>query len=581
MTKPSGAARRAGWVLALAAALLLGTACDGGGHESGAAVPSPPADSPSGTGSAGRPPLDSLRSLPYLSTASNRTTAGPCGVSVLDARRVFDGYNLFQDYENEALLMDMEGNLVHVWSLPDGRMEAVRLLPDGTLLGVATQLFFLLRWDSEPVFTVHGQFHHDARPLPDGTFLVLNKEFHRYVGRDVAFDVVEHRDGDGALLDTWSTWEAFEKLRGLGTPSPLDTPGGRGDTVRYDYFHLNTAIPLPDTPLGRRDPRFREGNWLVCARNTDLVFIVDPGTRDIVWSWGPGELEWPHAPMMLPDGTMLIFDNGSRRHFTRLVRIDPVSGSIVWEYTGTPPSSFYSWQRGLAQPLPNGNVLVTDSESARAFEITPDGDLVWEYLHTNVVDGQPQSIYQMLRLGRHMVDGLLELHRPTVPAAALERRECGDRPTPVPTVPPPPPAGTRLDLSIAEITAPPGAKGSPRALVDGNEHTAFVSDGVNPAVIELVFPGPVMVGAIGLLAGQPNDPSDRNEWWVETAETPEDLQSGQGTFRRIFEPRGNVGGSWDRVRIDPPLRARCFRVTVHRTRRDNVVHLYEISMYRP
>ena len=529
--------------------------------------------------------LAGLRSLGYLAGASSRATGSPCGIAVYERGRAFQGYNLFQDYENEALLMDMEGRIVHVWSLPEGRMEAVRLMPDGSIIGVATDLFFRLRWDSTPVFNVHDPFHHDARPLADGMFLVLSKETRRYAGRDVDFDLVERRDAGGQLLDSWSTWEALDELRARGRPSALETPVESPDSHRYDYFHLNTARPLPDSPLGRRDRRFRQGNWLLCARNTDLVFIVDAETREVVWSWGPGELEWPHSPEMLSDGTIMIFDNGSRRNFTRLLRIDPVRGSIVWEYIGTPPDSFYCWQRGMAQPLPNGNVLVTDSEAARVFEITRDGEVVWDYHHANQVDGVPQSIYQMLRIPRREVEELLATHVPSVPASSIERRDCGGRPTPQ-AVPdqasdPEPLPEKRLDLRRAAIEAPPATKGSERALRDGDERTAFITKGVNPAVFVLIFPEPVEVATISLLAGQPDDRSDKNDWWVDAADTVEELETGLGSFRRVVEPRRRVGGAWDRARLDPPLKSRCWRVTVHRVKRDDFVHVYELALYRP
>ncbi|MFV2071573.1 MAG: arylsulfotransferase family protein [Thermoanaerobaculales bacterium] len=569
----------------LPAVLALTGACGDGpapaaGGRSGEQPPWPRDDS-----SLSEVELEGLRSLGYVAGASSRATGSPCGVSVFDKGRAFEGYNLFQDYQNEALLMDMEGRIVHVWSLPEGRMEAVRLMPDGSIIGVGTDLFFRLRWDSTPVFSVHHPFHHDARSLGEGTFLVLSKETRRYAGRNVDFDLVERRDAGGQLLDSWSTWEALDELRLRGRPSALETPATSSDPRRYDYFHLNTARPLPDTPLGRRDRRFRQGNWLLCARNTDLVFILDSETRKVVWSWGPGELEWPHAPEMLADGTIMIFDNGSRRNFTRLLRIDPVRGVIVWKYVGTPPDSFYCWQRGVAQPLPNGNVLVTDSEAARAFEITRGGEVVWDYYHANEVDGVPQSIYQMLRVPRSEVEALLATHVPSVPASSIERRNCGSRPTPqavrgqIPA--PEPQPEKRLDLRRAAIEVPPAAKGSEMSLLDGDERTALITKGVNPAVFVLVFPEPVEVATIGVLVGQPDDGSDKNDWWVDAADTVEELSSGRGSFRRVVAPRRRVGGAWDRAGLDPSQKARCWRVTVHRVKRDDYVHVYELALYRP
>ncbi len=34
---------------------------------------------------------------------------------------------------------------------------------------------------------------------------------------------------------------------------------------------------------------------------------------------------------------------------------------------------------GANQPLPNGNVLITESDFGRVFEVTRDGEIVWEF----------------------------------------------------------------------------------------------------------------------------------------------------------------------------------------------------------
>ena len=40
---------------------------------------------------------------------------------------------------------------------------------------------------------------------------------------------------------------------------------------------------------------------------------------------------------------------------------------------------FFSAVQGAAQALPNGNVLVTESTKGRVFEVTRDGEIVWEF----------------------------------------------------------------------------------------------------------------------------------------------------------------------------------------------------------
>ena len=55
----------------------------------------------------------------------------------------------------------------------------------------------------------------------------------------------------------------------------------------------------------------------------------------------------------------------------------------MWQYRAEKPEDFYSRAQGAAQRLPNGNTLITYSDSGLLFEVTPKGEIVWEYRNTN------------------------------------------------------------------------------------------------------------------------------------------------------------------------------------------------------
>lgn len=44
-----------------------------------------------------------------------------------------------------------------------------------------------------------------------------------------------------------------------------------------------------------------------------------------------------------------------------------------------PPESFFTRRGGMAQVLPNGNLLVAQSDAGRLFEITGDGEIAWDF----------------------------------------------------------------------------------------------------------------------------------------------------------------------------------------------------------
>ncbi len=58
----------------------------------------------------------------------------------------------------------------------------------------------------------------------------------------------------------------------------------------------------------------------------------------------------------------------------------------LWEYTGTPRSSFYGNIVSGAQRLANGNTLINVGPSGRFFEINPAGAIVWEYVNPVIRD---------------------------------------------------------------------------------------------------------------------------------------------------------------------------------------------------
>ncbi len=120
----------------------------------------------------------------------------------------------------------------------------------------------------------------------------------------------------------------------------------------------------------------------------------------ITWSWGPGNIERQHHPSLLDNGNLLLFDNGSFRKYSRIIELDPVKKEIVWNYQALPLDHFFSRIRGSCQRLPNGNTLITDTETGRVFEVTRSGKKVWEYYNhlVNKKAGKRAAIYRMTRI---------------------------------------------------------------------------------------------------------------------------------------------------------------------------------------
>ena len=156
------------------------------------------------------------------------------------------------------------------------------------------------------------------------------------------------------------------------------------------------------------DKRFKRGNWLVSSPNRNLVFILDRETKKIVWSWGVGELDAVHMPRMLDNGNILMLDNGRKRGYSRVIELNPLTKEVVWEYKENPAKNFWCKEIGSAQELPNGNILIADGYNGRAFEITRQGEKVWEWFNPKFnKEGRRATFYRMLRHSKEKIEKLI------------------------------------------------------------------------------------------------------------------------------------------------------------------------------
>lgn len=383
--------------------------------------------------------LEMLRSVPYIALSESEVDEEETGVQLYDPEKAFPGYNLYCTRSSgTAYLMDMEGRVVHRWTYAPKRGSAARhavmndhaiMLANGDLVVLKKKEGVVkVNWDSELIWEKELYAHHEVFQAPDGSFYVLIQEVKEHRGLEVWFDSIVHLSADGEELDRWFSYEHLDQIKeALDTDPFLDTvldralakrPQGDGEVdrlknrvarrYRYDYFHTNAVSVLPDTPLGEKDSRFQQGNLLVCFRNVDQIAVLEKDTYRILWSWGVGQLEGPHHPTMLEDGHILVFNNGVKRRYSSVVELDPLSGEIVWEYKAKSPGGFYSFSRGSAQRLPNGNTLICESDHGRVFEVTKSGEVVWRWQNPVMVGKHCETFYRMMRLPLAQVDGLLK-----------------------------------------------------------------------------------------------------------------------------------------------------------------------------
>ncbi len=329
---------------------------------------------------------------------SYQTAGDEFGVTLHDAQRAQPGLNLVTSaHEPTALLTDMSGEVLHAWSfdfadvpLPAGHeppgtfgmryFRRVHLLPDGALLVVFDRNAILkLDRDGNLLWSLVGGYHHDLAVTDDGSIWTLRHDVHLvpriHAEIPVFEDFVVELSPDGELLGEWSLLEALERstfaslLRGV---DPADNA---------DLFHTNT-LQVFEGDLAQHSPLFDEGHVLVSLWGLDTVAIVsldEPEGPRAVWAL-TGLWHRQHEPEILPDGNLLVFDNMGHHGVSKVVELDPFTQALRWTYAGDEQNGFYSALCGASQRLPNGNTLITESLSGRAFEVTPENEVVWRYL---------------------------------------------------------------------------------------------------------------------------------------------------------------------------------------------------------
>jgi len=240
-------------------------------------------------------------------------------------------------------------------------------------------------------------FHHGLEELPSGNLLVLGTELREIDGyytsetdpaaprarQKVMGDVIIEFRRDGKEM--WR-WNAFDHL----------------DINRLGYLTFNIYWELRGFP-DSRDWTHGNGLWhddrddslLLNLRQQSAVVKIERPSGKIRWIFGEpsgwakkyqpllfrseGKIEWPwyqHAASIMPDGNLMLFDNGilkARPFKERVPRTEGYSRAVqyaideegltareVWSSDVAGPESLLSFAMGDADYLPaTGNILVT------------------------------------------------------------------------------------------------------------------------------------------------------------------------------------------------------------------------------
>ncbi|HEY1385225.1 MAG TPA: arylsulfotransferase family protein [Dongiaceae bacterium] len=347
---------------------------------------------------------------PYVTDQWHKARDGLAGVTIHDPKKAFEGYTLYTGAgEAAAHLIGMDGRVVHEWRRPYSAIwnkqaavkkpqpdqvilwDKARLLPNGDLLAIYAAAgdtpwgygMVKLDRDSNVIWTYLDHTHHDFDIAPDGRIFALTNDFSSddidSMGKlDKPFleDFVVVLSPDGKELNKVSITRALAQSRyqllHLAIPS----------YALSDPLHTN-SVQYITADLARSFPFAKEGDLLVSFRDISAVAVLSLETRRIEWATR-GPWLWQHDASLQPNGHITVFDNlGGFQdgNSARVLEIDPRSGGIVWSYHGDTAHPFHSPLRSSAELLPNGNVLITESDGGRLFEVTRQGEIVWNFVN--------------------------------------------------------------------------------------------------------------------------------------------------------------------------------------------------------
>lgn len=238
---------------------------------------------------------------------------------------------------------------------------------------------------------------HDSLLLPDGSRWLLAYEPDPTTG--LIDSVIQHLGPDGELRWQWTSAPYADETAVPGNP---------------DYSHINSIDVQPN------------GDVLASFRNLSSVFLIRPGAdEEVVWKLGGRDSDFAfpalpdgsadvgpcaqHSASILPNGNVLLFDNGSSTFFGQPLCVDqqdpqrpsierPTSRVVEFSLsddTATPVRTYgetsrFAWFMGSAARMPGGNVLIGWSAATEsiATETDAQGHTVWRLRDTRTpVDG--------------------------------------------------------------------------------------------------------------------------------------------------------------------------------------------------
>lgn len=325
-------------------------------------------------------------------------------------------------------------------------------------------------------------FHHDMEPLPNGNILLIaweriDAEDALAAGRDpklmpdseedktLWMDHLIEVNREGEIVWEWhisdhlvQDFDADKDNYGVVADHPelININYIGNNRVSNDWNHVNAVDYNPELD-----------QVMISVRNFSEIWVIDHSTTtaeaasekgNILYRWGNpaaydrgdesdqqlfGQHDAKWITEVLPGaGNILVFNNGDNsRPYSSVEDFTPPLNdngeyeltesaygpeAPVWHYQAPETGDFYSNHISGAQRLPNGNTLICSGGDAMIFEVTIEGEIVWEYHNPyEVTSPKGETKNSIFRAEKYSPDyeGLSRLNNTSNPVPALKPYE--------------------------------------------------------------------------------------------------------------------------------------------------------------
>ena len=193
---------------------------------------------------------------------------------------------------------------------------------------------------------------------------------------------------------------------------------GKVDTLISGTEHWNAADDVAPPLIADLDHPNSidfdlDGGVIVSYRNLSAVVKVNRRTHELLWQLGGaqnqfkfvddplGGFDAQHTARILPNGHLLIFDNGwthspsMSRAVEYALDVPNKTATLVWQYSANPP--IFNDFTGSAQRLANGNTVVAWTRQGIVDEVGPDGSLL-SRITLETAPGRIATPYRVTRI---------------------------------------------------------------------------------------------------------------------------------------------------------------------------------------